>query len=128
MSGADGMMRLFAGLVRIPDVAFISWGRLPDRRVPHAPVPDLSPDLAVEILSEGNTEGEMARERREYFEAGVRLVWLIDPRSRTTRVFDSPDQSTTFDASQTLHGGQVLPGFRLPLHDLFAELDRQGNG
>jgi Uma2 family endonuclease len=125
VSGADGMMRLFPGLVRIPDVAFASWDRIPNRRVPTAPIPELAPDLAVEILSEGNTEAEMARKRREYFEAGVRLVWLVDPEARTVSVYTAPEQATVLDATQTLDGGVVLPGFTLPLAELFAELDRQ---
>src|SRR5262249_19529292 len=56
--GADGMMRLAAGQVRIPDAAFISWERFPDRRIPDAPIPDLAPDLAVEVLSVSNTKAE----------------------------------------------------------------------
>src|SRR5271165_2906597 len=53
--GADGMMRIAPGLVRIPDLSFISWDRLPGRESPRVPIPDLAPDLAVEVLSEGNT-------------------------------------------------------------------------
>ena len=88
--GADGMMRLAPGLVRIPDLSFINWDRLPGRESPTEPIPDLAPDLAVEVLSDGNTKAEMARKVREYFEAGVSLVWLIDPKKRTARVlFDS---------------------------------------
>ncbi len=68
----------------------------------------------------------MARKRREYFEAGVRLVWEVDPGARTVAVFDAPEHSTMLDASKTLDGGDVLPGFALPLADLFGELDRQG--
>jgi Uma2 family endonuclease len=128
VSGEAGMMRLFPGLVRIPDVAFASWDRIPGRRVPTDPIPDLAPDLAVEVLSESNTEAEMARKRREYFAVGVRLVWLLDPRTRTVAVFTAPDQSTVLGEAQTLDGGVVLPGFALPLRELFAELDRQGNG
>jgi Uma2 family endonuclease len=128
VSGEAGMMRLFPGLVRIPDVAFIPWDRLPNQRVPTEPIPTVAPDLAVEVLSEGNTEEEMTRKRREYFEAGVRLVWLIDPEARTVTVYTSPEESTELDATQTLDGGVVLPGFILPLRDLFAELDRQGRG
>jgi Uma2 family endonuclease len=123
VSGADGTMRLFPGLVRIPDVAFASWDRLPGRQMPRVPIPDLAPDLAVEVLSEGNTAAEMARKRSEYFAAGVRLVWMIDPRTRTATVFTGPEQSTALDESQTLDGGTVLPGFLLPLRELFAELD-----
>lgn len=128
VSGPDGMMRLFPGLVRIPDAAFAAWNRFPDGRVPAAPIPDLAPDLAVEVLSEGNTEGEMTRKRGEYFAAGVRLVWLVDPVARTVTVYTAPDQSNLLTEEETLDGGDVLPGFTLALRELFAELDRQGNG
>jgi Uma2 family endonuclease len=128
VTGEGGMMRLVSGLVRIPDVAFISWGRLPDRRVPTDPIPDVAPDLAVEVLSTSNTAGEMARKCQEYFAAGVRLVWLVDPETRTVAVYTAPDQSTTLHEEQTLAGGAVLPGFALPVRELFAELDRQGTG
>lgn len=74
VTGEAGMMRLAPGLVRITDVPFISWERFPGRRVPTEPIPDLAPDLAVDVLSERNTEGEMSRKRREYFDAGVRLM------------------------------------------------------
>ena len=126
VTAPDGMMRLAAGLVRVPDVAFISWDRLPERRVPAVPIPDLAPDLAVEMLSAGNTAGEMARKRREYFAAGVRLVWLIDPEARTIAVYTGPRNSTLLRHGDTLSGGAVLPGFSLSLKELFAELDRQG--
>jgi len=128
VTGADGLMRLVPGLVRIPDVAFAAWDRFPERRVPTAPIPDLVPNLAVEVLSLGNTLKEMARKRREYFEAGTDLVWLIDPNPRTVRVYTSPNAFTTLDESATLDGGNVLPGFVLPLRDLFSELDRRADG
>ncbi len=76
--GADGMMRLFPGLVRIPDVAFISWDRFPKRKRRRAEIPLVVPDLVAEVLSEGNTPGEMSRKLDEYFRAGVRLVWYVD--------------------------------------------------
>ena len=119
--GADGMMRIAPGLVRIPDVSFIAWARLPGRQSPKAPIPNLAPDLAVEVLSEGNTRPEMARKVREYFAAGVTLVWLIDPRKRTARVFWSVEKSSLVRANQMLDGGDVLPGFAVRLSDL---LDR----
>ncbi|MGO9917755.1 MAG: Uma2 family endonuclease [Isosphaeraceae bacterium] len=119
--GADGMMRIAPGLVRIPDLSFISWDRLPGRESPREPIPDLAPDLAVEVLSEGNTRAEMARKVREYFEAGVTLVWLIDPRKRTARVISTVEKSVLIRAHQSLDGGAVLPGFSLLLSDL---LDR----
>ena len=55
--------------------------------------------------------------------AGTRLVWYVDPRSRTVRVYTSPKSQTTLGEDQTLDGGDVLPGFTLRLRDLFAELD-----
>ena len=127
VTGEDGMVRLASGLVRIPDVAFVSWERLPGRRIPSAPIPALAPDLAVEVLSPGNTPGEMARKRQEYFAAGVKLVWIVDPVARTVAVYTEPEQSTVWQEDQTLAGDPVLPGFTLPLRELFAELDSQGN-
>ena len=122
VAGADGALRLMPGLVRIPDVSFISWDRLPEQRMPTKRLPDLTPDLAVEILSEGNTAGEMDRKMRDYFFAGTRLVWYIDPQRRTGRVYTSPDQCIELSERQTLDGGAVLPGFSLPLAQLFARL------
>jgi Uma2 family endonuclease len=123
VSGADGMLQLFPGLVRIPDVAYVSRQRLPGGRVPNDPVPHLVPDLVVEVLSKSNTEPEMARKRREYFEAGVRLLWVVDLDARTATVFTGPAESSILGESGVLDGGTVLPGFTLPLPGLFAELD-----
>ena len=122
--GTDGMVRLMPGLVRLPDIAFISWGRLPGRRAPTTPILDLAPDLAVEVLSKSNPKAEMKRKLREYFEAGVRLVWLIDPKTRTALVHASPDAATKLGEGQVLDGGDVLPGFALPLRELFECLGR----
>jgi len=123
--GSDGVIRLFPGLVRIPDVAYISWDRFPDGRLPDEPIPDLAPDLAVEVISKGNTPTEMKRQRREYFEAGVNVVWMVDPRKRTVNVFLSVEDSVELTEHDTLDGGDLLPGFSLKLRDLFSELDRQ---
>ena len=86
--------------------------------------PLLVPDLAVEVLSDSNTKAEIARKRREYFVAGTRLAWIVDPRTRTVEVYTSPDApDATLDQEQMLNGGTVLPGFSLSLAELFAELD-----
>jgi Uma2 family endonuclease len=124
VTGEAGMMRILAGLVRIPDLAFVSWGRLAGGRVPSDPVPALAPDLAVEVLSAGNTPREMERKRGEYFRAGVRLVWMIDIDARTVDVYTAPEDPTTLAGGQSLDGWDVLPGFTFPLRDLFADLDR----
>lgn len=124
VTGADGSMRLMAGLVRLPDVAFISKGRLPGGEMPAEPVPALVPDLAVEVLSENNTPAEMARKVREYFSTGVCLVWLVDWRKRTVEVYASPEQSQTLTEVDSLEGGDVLPGLVLPLATVFARSPR----
>ena len=126
VTGPDGMMRLFPGLVRIPDVAFVSWDRCPNRRVPREAIPDLAPNLAIEVLSESNTQGEMQVKCGEYFAAGAELVWLVDLKTRSVTIFASPDASVVRAEDETLDGGQVLPGFQLAVRDLFAELDRHG--
>jgi Uma2 family endonuclease len=123
--GADGMMRLFPGLVRIPDVAFVSWARSPKPDRKHRAIPDVVPDLVVEVLSKSNTRKEMERKLDEYFRAGVRLVWYVDPKARAVRVYTARREFATLTTEDELDGGAVLPGFRLKLRDLFGELDRQ---
>lgn len=124
-AGEGGMLRLMAGQVRIPDVGFFSWNKFRDRQLPHEPIPDLVPDLAIEVLSRGNTEAEMQRKLRDYFAAGVRLVWFIDARQHCTRVFTAADQVSVVGEDQPLSGGDVLPGFQVTLNELRARADRQ---
>jgi Uma2 family endonuclease len=126
VAGEAGTMQLMPGLVRIPDVSFVNWDRLPGRRAPTDPIPLLAPDLAVEVLSRSNTPGEMAAKRRDYFTAGVQRVWEVNPDNRTVAVYTSPTDFTTLGVGDTLDGAPVLPGFTLPLSQLFGELDRQG--
>jgi Uma2 family endonuclease len=120
--GADGMVRLMPGLVRMPDLAFLSWSHFPGRKVPRTPIPQLAPDLAVEVLSVGNTPAEMRRKLREYFFAGVRVVWLVNPDERTVRVYSAPNEFRSFGTADILDGGEVLPGLALPVRDIFARL------
>ena len=121
--GEGGTLRILPRQVRIPDVCCLSWERFPGGKLPQTPIPAVAPDLAVEVLSEGNTEGEMRRKLQDYFAAGVRLVWYVDPRTRTTAVYTSPEQCTVLGENDVLTGGDVLPGFELPLRELFAEVD-----
>jgi len=114
----DGMMRLAAGLVRIPDVSFVCWDQLPGRRLPSAPIPRIAPDIAVEVLSESNTPREMQRKVKEYFAAGTRLVWLLDLTARFVDVFTSPTRSRRLGEHDVVDGGKVLPGFSFTLRAL----------
>jgi Uma2 family endonuclease len=117
--GADATIRFAVRVVRLPDVSFVPWSKMPNRELPPEQVPPLIPDLAVEVLSPSNTRGEMARKRRDYFPAGVRLVWQIDPETHTAEVFTAPEAKTTIAADGMLDGGDVLPGFQLSLARLF---------
>ncbi len=128
VAGSDGTVRLMPNLVRIPDLSFVSWKQLPSRKVPSEPIPDLAPNLAVEVLSRGNTKREMDRKLKDYFLAGVELVWFVDPAKRTVRAYTAPDESILLSEDQTLDGGRVLPGFRLPLEELFAKLSPPDGG
>ncbi len=121
VTGEARMVRLFPGMVRIPDVAFVSKGRLPGGRKPVEPIPSLIPDLVVEVLSESNTTAEMSRKRGEYFTAGVRLMWVVDPASKTVAVYTTTGSPRILRENQTLDGGEVLPGFSLDLKTIFAD-------
>jgi Uma2 family endonuclease len=127
VTGADGMMRLFPKNVRIPDVAYVAWVRVPGGRVPTAPIPDLAPDLAVEVLSKSNTTAEMARKRREYFSTGCSLVWIVDPDARNVAVYRSDEEPVLLTENDQLSGEDLLPGFQLSIRELFSRLDRQAN-
>lgn len=120
--GADGLLRLAPGLIRIPDVSYLSRAKFPGGKYPRTPAWSLAPDLAVEVLSPGNTAKEMAEKLDDYFNAGTRLVWFVDPKQRQVEVFTSPTASRTVKQDQVLDGGDVLPGFEINLRELFAEL------
>lgn len=121
--GADAAMRLFPGLVRVPDFSFVSWERYPQDK---ARIPGVAPDLAVEVLSKSNTRKEMERKLDEYLRAGVRLVWYVDPKARSAKVYDAAGGVRELTETDELDGGDVLPGFRLSLADWFAEAERTG--
>jgi Uma2 family endonuclease len=125
VTGPDGFMRILRSQVRGPDVAFVSWDRLPGGRVPEDAVPEIVPDLAIEVLSEGNTRAEMSRKRREYFHAGVRQVWMVDLNERTVAVYTDINKVQILEETETISGGDVLPGMVISLAEVFGELDRQ---
>jgi Uma2 family endonuclease len=119
VTGADSTLRMTTGQVRLPDVSFFSKDRL--AKIPVTPVLALAPDLAVEVLSATNTTAEMRQKRGEYFQSGTTLVWIVDPADRSVSVYRSaqPDVAERVDAVGTLTGDPVLPGFKLPVGDIF---------
>jgi Uma2 family endonuclease len=128
VAGADAQVRFRLGLVRIPDVCFVPWSRIPGDELPDEAVASVVPTLAVEVLSKSNTPREIEQKLTDYFENGVRLVWVIDPSSETARVYTSANRHKQLSSSDALDGGRVLPGFKLPLADLFAVTKRRKKG
>ncbi|MBI1901187.1 MAG: Uma2 family endonuclease [Planctomycetia bacterium] len=122
--GEAGTLRILPGAVRIPDVSFISWNRIPKTDVVRSPIPAIVPDLAVEVISETNTAREIERKIREYFKAGVTMVWEIDPALRSARIYTSPNDLASVPLDGSLSAPNILPGFSVSLRDLFANVDR----
>ncbi|AMV39551.1 Uma2 family endonuclease [Planctomyces sp. SH-PL62] len=121
---ADGPYRVAPGVVLVPDVAFVSWGRYPGGRVGREAIADVSPDLAVEVLSASNTPAEMSRKRRLYFDSGTQSVWMVDPVERTIVIHErEAAQPRTYRETDVIELRDILPGFRLSLAELFGELD-----
>jgi Uma2 family endonuclease len=122
--GEAGFMKLKPGLVRIPDVSFVSKAKLKVAKIrPGQPLVKLVPELAVEVLSKGNTKKEMDRKLVEYFDAGVQLVWYVDPRPQTVTVYQSPEKFEVIAPPASLVGDPVLPGLTISLTELFAPPD-----
>jgi Uma2 family endonuclease len=120
--GDGSPMRMKSKRVRLPDVSFISLARLPTSG---DPVFNLSPDLAVEVLSESNTKKEIQLKLREYFKSGTRLAWIIDPSARTTAIYhDAKRVASLVGEDGVLKGEPVLPGLRLAMADLFVNVPR----
>jgi Uma2 family endonuclease len=80
---------------------------------------DVVPDLAVEVISPHDLAEEILQKVVEYFQAGVRLVWIVYPQQRLVYVHESLTQVRCLTQTEELDGGAVLPGFRLPLANLF---------
>ena len=104
--------------VRAPDVAFISRERLPAEGIPEK-FAEFPPDLAVEVLSPEDTASELLRKVEEYLDAGVPLIWVVDPATRTTTVYRSLQNVTILSSDAELTGGKVVPGFQCKVSELF---------
>jgi Uma2 family endonuclease len=111
-------------LQRRPDVAFVSFDRWPrNRRVPRTAAWDVIPDLAVEVVSPTNTVNEVTNKVRDYFAAGVRLVWVVLPELEQVYVYSSLTAIEVVTRTGHLDGGTVLPGLRLPLTAVFEDVE-----
>jgi Uma2 family endonuclease len=123
LTAPDGPTRLKPSKVRVPDVAFYSWDRLKKHFPKRGTTMKIGPDLAIEVLSPDNTKDEMDDKLRDYFGAKVRLVWHIDPKTKSARAYRSLKRFEDIPADGSLDGGDVLPGFALNLATLFASVE-----
>ena len=121
LTGEQGQVRIPTGRIRVPDLSFYRRDRQPGGRRPQGVIWEAAPDLVVEILSESNRPGEMQSKREDYFAAGVRLLWEIDPVARTVMVSASVTESIVLTEADFLTSDAVLPGFRLSIVTLFAD-------
>jgi len=109
---------------RRPNVAVVTYERWPK----HRPIPiaddawDVVPDLAIEVVSPNDFAHHIMQKIAEYFQAGVRLVWVVYPRQQLVYVYESLTQVHVRTSTEELDAGSVLPGLRLPLAELFPEM------
>lgn len=104
--------------VRAADVVFISHQRLAQMK--STAYLDVAPELVVEILSPGDSWQEVMDKLEEYFNIGVSVVWVADPRKQQVYVYHSLTEAQRFTGNETLSGGEVLPGFTVSVAELFA--------
>ena len=104
--------------VRGPDLAFLARESLPSK-LPSSGFWRVAPDLAVEVVSPSNTAAEIREKVLEYLASGSRLVWVVDPATRSVSCYRSRRDISLLTEDDTLEGGEVLPGFRFSVAELF---------
>lgn len=104
--------------VRSPDAAFVSKVRLPDEPKGFVPV---APDLAVEVLSPSDRMADALSKVAMYLDAGVSLVWLVDPEQQTITIFRPDRVIDVVQGDAVLDGGDVVPGLHIPLASIFSK-------
>jgi Uma2 family endonuclease len=105
--------------VRGPDAAFIAAENLPPQGIPDG-FWTVAPQLAIEVVSPSNAASEIRQKVLEYLAAGTRLVWVVDPATRSVTAYRSRDEIRLLTVADELDGADVLPGFRLGLSELFS--------
>jgi Uma2 family endonuclease len=103
--------------VRAPDVAFVRAERIPPGGVKgFFPGP---PDIAVEVVSPNDRASEVMAKSQDWLQAGCQMVWVVDPQTRTVSVYRNRSEISVLAANETLSGGDVLPGFSVPVAEIF---------
>ena len=104
--------------VRAPDLSFVSRERIPEDNA-HEKFFTGVPDLAVEVLSPGDSRREVKEKAQDWLDAGTRAVWTVDPRRQTVSVYRSMTDVTRLSEDDELDGGEVVPGFRCKVSEIF---------
>lgn len=104
--------------VRAPDVAFVRTERVP-ATPPRAFFPG-APDLAIEVVSPNDRASQLIAKVQDWLDAGCQAVWVVDPGTRSITFYRSRSQASVLSTSDTLTGGEVVPGFSVPVQDIFA--------
>lgn len=117
-TGADGSYILSPEHEFLPDVGYISKARMPQRppRIVHD-----APDLAVDVKSPNDTKRELRRKVEDYLRLGTKMVWLVFPDERRIEVYVMDADVAEYDIDGVLDGGDILPGFKLPVRNIFQD-------
>jgi Uma2 family endonuclease len=105
--------------VRKPDVSFIRAGRLTREQLMEEGFCSVVPDLAVEVLSPNDLVYVVDQKVREYRRAGVLLTWIVNPETRTVKVYRADRPFAELEENDELSGEEVVPGFRVVIRDIF---------
>lgn len=105
--------------VRAPDTGFVSNERLEQYGRSVQGYYPIAPDLVVEVRSPDESQTAIDTKTEEWFAGGAQLVWWVDPRRKTVAVYKSSEDKQRLTIADTLHGAPVLPGFSVPLTEIF---------
>ena len=105
---------------RMSDVAFVSNKKIPKEGEPYSKW-EFAPDLAVEVISPSEIYDKVFDKLSDYFSAGVKQVWLVEPRFERIRIYSTPEESKTLTKQQNLTCEEILPGFKLDLTEIFID-------
>jgi Uma2 family endonuclease len=108
--------------VRIPDASYLAHERLPDGRVVESFAP-AAPNLAVEVVSPNDSATELQEKVQDYLDAGIQAVWIVWPKLRSVTVHLPDGSSRVRGVGSDLEGGDILPGFSIPIASIFESID-----
>lgn len=121
VTGAESGFKLTSDpdTVRAPDIGFVRRERIPVGNLTEKFWPG-APDLAVEVISPNDRQSEVDENVADYLAAGVRLIWIVNPKTRTVTVHRPDFESQTLNENDVLGGMDVLPDFQYNITGLFA--------